>query len=107
MYSPYFPKFTEPEDILRFIDDDAKQVLYHIPNNRLRHIAHDLKLPIEIIRMIAKELRKLGLIKLEYHVMFDELYLCGSGYYLTDLGAEVTNLLSQGKTYDDFCRNDS
>ena len=107
MYSPYFPKFTEPEDILRFIDDDAKQVLYHIPNNRLRHVAHDLKLPTEIIRMIAKELRVLGLIEQQYYVMYDELYLCGSGYILTDLGYSVVTLLNQGKTYDDFCHNDS
>lgn len=107
MYSPYFPKFTEPEDILRFIDKDAFNVLVHLPYDRVKHAAHDLKLPEEIVRMIAKELRKLGLIKLQYHCMYDEMYLCGSGYYLTDLGSEVVNLLSQGKIYDDFCRNDS
>ena len=107
MYSPYFPPNLEPEDILRFIDPDSRQVLYHIGYSRLRHVAKDSKIPIEIVRMIVKELKKLGLITREYYIREDENLLCGSGYSLTHVGSRVVKLLSQGKTYDDFCTNDS
>lgn len=101
MYSPYFPKITEPEDVLRFIDEDSAEVLKAIPSRgyceRIKHVSIDTRIHIEIVRMIIIELKKLGLIELQTLFREDENYICGSSYYKTPLGIKVADLLIQGK----------
>lgn len=97
MYSPYFPKLTEPEDILRFMDEEAIRVILEIPYSgvadRVTHLAYSSKVHKAVVPMILKEFKKLGLVELTHLHQFEENYLCGSGYYLTPLGREVAELV--------------